>query len=572
MAAALGFMACSEDDISEADNGAEGDSPKGMVLRATVEQTGETRATISSAWLFDFATDDVVSVTNTAIEGTYYTFTNDGTEFTSADAETTADPATWYAYFPSDEISLVGQSGTRADVAGKYALAGATASATTGEDGLSVTLVPQVAILVIKNYKGAIDINVKNGEFSWVTGLTAKGNGFEVTTAPYQQNLLSATETGIYYVAVPAGVQLAVKNSDKVIKSTGINGLAAGKYYELDIEAPFGQGMATATIGEGETGIRWIQLWAGGPKFAEKNVGYNIYADGRGTSVPFADAVKTGADFVWGANWRTPSKNELNELLLAAQGNSESKVTCTYGQVGTLFGFTFTGKEDGYTANSVFFPTQQVGYDPFGTANYRTGTVAGNSNVWRMFLKHTATGWQSSWIADQAECYVRPVLNDTPATTGVATATINGVDTYVNWVQLWAGGPKFAEYNVGVTDGDVLNPGEGYEWANNIASTQWGSNWRMPTRAEYEALIANCTCTLIKGNSGTGILGFLFTGTGAYAANNVFFFAGGEHCWSSTPSGPLEAYCLYFDVASEGFTVRGLLISLSTFVRAVLAE
>ena len=571
MAAALGFMACSEEDISVADNGAEGDSPKGMVLRATVEQGDVTRATISSAWLFDFTTNDVVSVTNTAIEGTYYTFTNDGKEFTSADAETTADPATWYAYFPSHTVDLTGQTGSKADVADKYALAGKTSETTTGEDGLSVTLVPQVAILVIKNYKGAIDINVKNGEFSWVTGLTAKGNGFEVTTAPYQQNLLSATETGIYYVAVPAGVQLAVKNSDKVIKSTGINGLAAGKYYELDIEAPFGQGMATATIGEGETGIRWIQLWAGGPKFAEKNVGYNKYADGRGeNNMSFADAVKTGSDFAWGANWRTPTKNELNELLLAAQGNSDSKVTCTYEQVGGLYGFTFTGKEEGYTGNSVFF-TSQFGYGANGYASYLSTTAADNGNLWRMFLKHT-TGWNSSWMADQAECYVRPVLNDTPATTGVATATINGADTYVNWVQLWAGGPKFAEYNVGVTDGDVLNRGEDYEWANDIASTQWGSKWRMPTKAEYEALIANCTCTFIENNSGTGISGFLFTGTGAYAANNVFFFLGGERCWSSTPSGSHEAYFLYIDNVSDGFTVRSTSVYDPQYVRAVLAE
>ena len=571
LAVALGFMACSEEDISVADSGAEG-GPKGMVLRATVEQTAETRATISSAWLFDFAKDDVVSVTNTEVTaGTYYTFTNDGTQFTSADAEPTASAATWYAYFPSHEIDLTGQSGSKADVAGKYALAGATTEATTGEDGLSITLSPKVAILVIKNYKGVIDINVKNSGTTWVSGLAAHAAGFDVTTATSQQNLLSVTETGTYYVAVPAGVQLAVKDGTSTIKSTGTNGLTAGRYYELAVEASFGQGMTKATINSTETDVRWVQLWAGGPKFAEYNVGVTDgQATSRGSSKSFAEAVKTGADFAWGANWRTPTKNELDELLLAATEDGSEKVACVYEQVNGVWGFTFTGKEEGYTANSVFFPVQ-FAFSNTGYANYWSGTAEAGCGC-RMYLYHTGTGWQSSWMADQAACYVRPVLNDTPATTGVATATINGADTYVNWVQLWAGGPKFAEYNVGVTDGDVLNSGKDYEWANNIALTQWGSNWRMPTKAEYEALIANCTCTLIKDNSGTGILGFLFTGTGAYAANNVFFHMGGEYCWSTTQSGYDAMYCLYFVNVSEGFTVRSTSVYLTQYVRAVLAE
>ena len=234
MAAALGFTACSSDDDLNVIN----NTQKGMVLRATVEQPTETRATINDSkttWKFAFATDDNVSVTNSSITGTYYTFTNDGTTFNSEDAQTTESAATWYAYFPSNEVSLVNQSGKMTDVANKYALAGKTASATTGKDGLTISMSPKVAILVIDNQKGAIDINVKASKDTWVSGLNASEDGFTVTTESTKQTLLSATETGKYYVAVPAGVQLSVKDGDKVIKSTGTSGLVAGKYYNISV-------------------------------------------------------------------------------------------------------------------------------------------------------------------------------------------------------------------------------------------------------------------------------------------------------------------------------------------------
>ena len=355
MAVALGFMACSEDDISVTDNGAEGD-PKGMVLRATVEQTAETRATISDAWFFDFATDDVVSVTNSAIGSAYYTFTNGGTQFTSADAVPTASAATWYAYFPSHTVDLTGQSGSKADVAGKYALAGATTEATTGEDGLSITLSPKVAILVIKNYKGAIDINVKNGEYTWVAGLRANDNaaGFTIVTTDTRQDLLSVTETGTYYVAVPAGRQLAVKDGDKAIKSTGTFGLTAGKYYEVAIESAPGRGKAKATINDSQVDVNWVQLWKGGPKFAEYNVGVT---DGKvesaGGYYEWADDI---ASTQWGSNWRMPTSAEYEALL----DNCEVElVYSAEGEQGveSFLGARFRGKTGtAYAENSVFFP------------------------------------------------------------------------------------------------------------------------------------------------------------------------------------------------------------------------
>lgn len=142
MLATMVLAACSSDDTTEPD------VKRGMVLKANVEDTN-TRATITDnegKWTFAFATGDVVKVGNDKVES-YYTFTNGETQFASTDAMQTTAAANWYAYFPGETIDLANQSGDFAAIANKYALAGMTASATTGSDGLTVTMKAKAAVL-----------------------------------------------------------------------------------------------------------------------------------------------------------------------------------------------------------------------------------------------------------------------------------------------------------------------------------------------------------------------------------------------------------------------------------------
>lgn len=178
MLATMVLAACSSDDTTEPV------VKRGMVLKANVEDT-DTRATITDTegkWKFAFATNDLVKVGNDKVES-YYTFKNNGTVFESTDALQTTKAATWCAYFPGETIDLRNQSGEFADVANKYALAGATASATTGSDGLTVTMKAKAAVLCIVgvNKDDIIDINVKTAD-GYVSGLTADKNsaGFKV--------------------------------------------------------------------------------------------------------------------------------------------------------------------------------------------------------------------------------------------------------------------------------------------------------------------------------------------------------------------------------------------------------
>lgn len=345
MLATMVLAACSSDDTTEPV------VKRGMVLKANVEDT-DTRATLTDTegkWKFAFATGDVVKVGNNKVES-YYTFTNNGTVFVSTDAKQTADAANWCAYFPGESISLANQSGDFADVANKYALAGATASATTGSDGLTVTMKAKAAVLCIVGVKKdeRLDINVQTAE-GYVSGLTAVKNSadFRVQTSTAKVTLLSKPDAGVYYVVVPAGVKLSVFNGSELIKATKAGGLIAGKYYTLTTHDTTG----SAKNKLGDT-IGWVQLWPGGPKFATENVKEEM---------TWTDATKTGDDYVWGANWRTPTLDEVfgEGKLNSKDGESGSQVPVAGSpsfSVVTENGediLTFTGVQPGYTNNKL---------------------------------------------------------------------------------------------------------------------------------------------------------------------------------------------------------------------------
>lgn len=232
--AVMGLVACSSDDNSEPQ------TKKGMTLKASIEDVS-TRAMMTDndgSWNFAFTKNDVVNVSNNNISA-YYTFTNDGEQFSSADAVTTTEAADWYAYYPGNEVDLASQDGSFDGVAAKYAVAGKTAKETTGDNGLTITLSAKVAVLRIVEVDktGTLDINVKTADGKWVKGLTATKNAanFTVSTSNAKTTLLSKTEKAaeINYVVVPAGEKIAIYNGDLLLNTTKDAGLTAGKYYTI---------------------------------------------------------------------------------------------------------------------------------------------------------------------------------------------------------------------------------------------------------------------------------------------------------------------------------------------------
>lgn len=413
MLAAVVLAACSNDDNGDT-------QPKrGMTLNASVEDLS-SRATMtdeSGTWKFAFAENDQVSVNNNKITS-YYTFTNNGSQFTSADAMVTTEAADWYAYFPGNEVDLTNQTGTFADVANKFAVAGKTAQTTTGEKGLSITLKPKVAVLriVAVDKNGILDIHVKTAD-KWVKGLTATKNAaeFTVSTSDTKTTLLHKAEGTvnageINYVVVPAGVKIEIYNGDLLLNKTKDAGLTAGKYYTITSGPTKGTETATLANGTTET-VEWVQLWAGGPRFATKNVAEEM---------TWTDAAKTGSDYVWGANWRTPTAEEVEEkggLLFdwntgQAQAGSPT-FTITTAPDGTEETVVFTGMQLGYTKNTLTLYKKVVnGYNQF---DFWTSTNDGGYGckfiIWRK--DNITWGFGISKRHDPNTEYhlVRPVLS-----------------------------------------------------------------------------------------------------------------------------------------------------------------
>ena len=347
-ATAMMMAGCSNDDF--------GGATQGMTLNATVEQPA-SRATMTGpndgSYKFSFTDNDKLYVTNSEVSN-YYTFTKNGETFTSTNAKPTNAAADWYAYFPDNTVDLTNQNGDLTGVANYYACAGKTESATTGADGLNIKLTPQVAILRIVKVDGnstTCDINVKTVDGKWVSGLKAKNNeaGFDVVTSDPKVTLLTASKPGTYYIAVPAGVQITIYNGDTKFKATKAAGLKAGMYYTLTTGPVRGSAEAKGI----SKPVEWVQLWAGGPKFATKNVA---------TKMTFNDATKTGDAYVWGKNWRTPTKEEMTLVNAQFDGDFYSitplHTTCQIVEESGVVGLRYTGIMPGYTKQSIFLPLE----------------------------------------------------------------------------------------------------------------------------------------------------------------------------------------------------------------------
>ena len=416
MLAAVVLTACSNDDNGDT-------QPKrGMTLNASVEDLS-SRATMtdeSGTWKFAFAANDKVSVSNNKISN-YYTFTNNGSQFTCAQAEVTKEVADWYAYFPGNEVDLTNQTGNFADVANKFAVAGKTAQTTTGENGLSITLKPKVAVLcvVAVDKNGILDIHVKTtADGKWVKGLTATKDaaGFTVVSTSDTKPTLLHKEVlagEINYVVVPAGVKIAIYNGDLLLNTTKV-GLTAGKYYTIT-SGPT-KGTTNALINGKETPINWVQLWAGGPRFATQNVAEEM---------TWTDAANTGKEYVWGENWRTPTAEEVTEEGgLQAEWNAKEEkwvvkegsptFTITTASDGTEETVVFTGVQPGYTKNTLTLSKKVVeGYNQFAfwTSTKNDGKYGCKFIIWRKDNKTRAFGISKLHDPNKEKDLVRPVLS-----------------------------------------------------------------------------------------------------------------------------------------------------------------
>lgn len=140
-------------------------------------------------------------------------------------------------------------------------------------------------------------------------------------------------------------------------------------------------------------------------------------------------------------------------------------------------------------------------------------------------------------------------------------------------------GSKYTKYNY--TDSKLT-----LDAADDVATVQWGGNWRIPDNADLEYLLNStyCTAEWTSNYNSTGVAGLVVTGKGDYASNSIFFpaagFGGGDAVRYAGVFGGYGSRCrnewvpdnidyLYFDkdnqynsstLRDSGYPVRPVLV------------
>lgn len=408
LAAIATISSCTKDGLFTDKDGREeivtGTAPQ--VFNAIMEGFPATRATLDGmtpSW----EVGDVIS-----IDGHSYTAKTAGTSSTFEG--TGAGEATHHAYFPAGLYNGGSPAlpAVQTYVAGKFDMPmyAESDNATLSFKNLCAVLAIKVTsddITTLKAIKVASDKKM-NGTFTVSDNKAVVGtDGTNVLVLASSTALTLNADGTTFYIAIPAQnykyLNIFLSSDGETYtqamatkKAAGLGDIARSKMFNIGYET------------------NAFQIYANGPYFADRNVGASSATD-VGSKMTFAEAKKTDSDYVWGANWCTPGKYQMDELLKAASKGSE-KVNCEIvreGNVetGKIIGFKFTGKGTGYTGNSVFFPAES-GNSFSGGADYWSSTRSQNE-AWNMYLHYYSGEWLSHWdLDDRFDEYflVRPVL------------------------------------------------------------------------------------------------------------------------------------------------------------------
>ena len=246
-----------------------------------------------------------------------------------------------------------------------------------------------------------------------------------------------------------------------------------------------------------------------------------------------------------GGSWRMPTEAEFQEL----------KDNCTVTWMTSYMGKGVAGNlyTSNINGNSVFFPA--TGYcDEWGSSiksgsrgQYWLGSWYSESQAYYLLCDKTGTK-----VYKEDRYYGHSVRGVLPPPAAESTPVDLGLPSGLKWAagnigaknpedyglyfawgettgytaeQVTSGVREFSSsvYNAGsaASISTNLSPNDG----NDAARANLGENWRMPTQAECNELIDNCTSTWTDDYNGTGVAGRLFTSK--VNGNSVFFPAAG---------------------------------------------
>lgn len=304
----------------------------------------------------------------------------------------------------------------------------------------------------------------------------------------------------------------------------------------------------------GDIDVNWIQLWAGGPKFAEYNVGR---LDKKTTILQMLDLIKVAyakakqegkpAIYDFGWNYQTfdgvgPTLGQLDEACPDIP----------------LFVYNDDG-EMGFANSACMLKTGIIDADGRVIKSEIRGGEVGVDELGNL------TGLVMGQACDT--CITFGIGADYLLLIGGKAEDLGG---YYCWGSSINKDPE-ASYKKGESD---------LSGADDTATDLWGSNWRMPTEVELQALLDNCNTEWTTVN---GVKGCKFTGKGDYVTNSVFFPAASYsspsgsgqtgtngNYWSSAQLSDDRALYLGFVESMAGVFDNSRNLGYS--VRAVLAE
>ncbi|MCF0175118.1 MAG: hypothetical protein HUJ95_07265 [Bacteroidales bacterium] len=236
------------------------------------------------------------------------------------------------------------------------------------------------------------------------------------------------------------------------------------------------------------------------------------------------------ATVAWGSEWRSPTKSEIYELL------DETKCKWKWTTRNGVDGYLITSKVSGFAGKSIFLPA--TGYRRnFILRDESVGyywSSSANSSRWReaFYLSFNSSKYEGFYGTRQDGLVVRAVTNPHPERdpTGGVEAVDLGLS--VKWASWNVGAKSETDYGINISlNGEYAEPGglTTIDPRNDPATTKWGSQWRTPTREEFEELIDKTNCEWTwetkKDNDGNDVNGY--TVTSKINSKSIFLPAGG---------------------------------------------
>lgn len=213
---------------------------------------------------------------------------------------------------------------------------------------------------------------------------------------------------------------------------------------------------------------------------------------------------------------------------LSITDNTVHDITYT----GATINFCVSGYYDSNTVVGVLYSDNEEDVEN-NTGNTKTGTVDNGNVVLELTeLESNTTYYYKVYASNEYNSVASEISSFTTAEKRVA-ADIVDLGLSVKWASWNVGAQSDADYGQRYVWGDpdgTLTLNDNLLYLNNvgndiggtqydIATVQWGKDWRIPTEAEWKELSNNCVVSEVVNYQGSNVRGLLFT---ARNGNSIF--------------------------------------------------